>query len=147
MEQEISVLSEESAVVGPRPGPGADPEVVARARRRRFRAEYKLQILEQADACSPGEVGALLRREGLYSSHLTSWRKQRREGTLGALGKKRGRKVSPKREQDKRVKDLERENRRLKKKLAEAEYLLEIQKKVASIAGIPLPNGDSDEDE
>ena len=70
-----------------------DPELVERPRRRRFSAEYKLRILREADACSrPGEVGALLRREGLYTSHLTAWRKQRDAGALEALDRKRGRK-------------------------------------------------------
>ena len=68
-----------------------DPEVPARAKRRRFTARYKLRILEEADACrAPGEVGALLRREGLYSSQLTQWRRARREGTLKALSRPRG---------------------------------------------------------
>src|SRR3954451_8736921 len=69
-----------------------DPELVERARRRRFTAEYKLRILQQAEACTrPGEIGALLRREGLYTSHLTAWRKQREQGALAALGRPRGR--------------------------------------------------------
>jgi transposase len=73
-----------------------DPEVVPQAKRRRFNAEYKVRILEEADACSePGEIGALLRREGLYSSHLTTWRRQREQGHLEGLSpKKRGRKPS-----------------------------------------------------
>src|SRR4051794_39379480 len=69
-----------------------DPELVERATRRRFSAEYKLQVLQQAEACTrPGEIGALLRREGLYTSHLTAWRKQREQGALAALGRPRGR--------------------------------------------------------
>src|SRR5436305_2751112 len=71
-----------------------DPELVERAQRRRFTAEYKLRILRQAEACTrPGEIGALLRREGLYTSHLTAWRKQRDAGALEALDRKRGRKA------------------------------------------------------
>src|SRR5258705_13042065 len=76
-----------------------DPELVERAKRRRFTAEYKLQILQQAEACTrPGEIGALLRREGLYTSHLTAWRKQREHGALEALDRKRGRKPVDRRE-------------------------------------------------
>lgn len=134
--------------LGPRLGQRpSSREVPPKARRRRFTAAYKLRVLEQADQASRGEVAALLRREGLYSSHLASWRSQRRRGTLEELGKKRGRKTDPKRKKDKRVEDLEKENRQLKRKLAEAEYLLEVQKKVASIAGIPLPSDDDGEGE
>lgn len=125
----------------------ATREVPAKARRRRFTAAYKLKILEQVDEAGAGEVAGLLRREGLYSSHVSSWRSQRRRGTLEALGKKRGRKVDPKRKKDVRVDELEKENRKLKRELAEAKYLLEVQKKVASIAGIPLPNSDDGESE
>src|SRR3954454_11667695 len=79
---------------GARAGSGSapDPELVERPKRRRFTAMYKLEILEQAEACTrPGEIGALLRREGLYTSHLTAWRKQREQGALAALGRRRGR--------------------------------------------------------
>ena len=94
-----------------------DPEVMPRARRRTFTAEYKARILREADACTkPGELGALLRREGLYSSHLTKWRRDRAAGALrGLKPKKRGRKgPSP---EAKRIGELERENRRLKEEL------------------------------
>jgi transposase-like protein len=75
------------------PSKAPDPEVEGRPRRRSFSAEYRLRILKEADACTqPGEIGALLRREGLYSSHLVDWRRQRELGTLQALGTKRGRK-------------------------------------------------------
>jgi transposase-like protein len=120
--------------------------VPAKARRRRFTAAYKLKILEQADQAGSGDVAALLRREGLYSSHLSSWRSQRRRGTLQELGKKRGGKADPKRK-DKRVDELEKENRKLKRKLADAEYLIEVQNEVASILGIPLPSDDNTESE
>src|SRR3954467_7097011 len=86
---------------GARAGSGSppDPELVERPRRRRFTAKYKLEILEQAEACTrPGEIGELLRREGLYTSHLTAWRKQRRNGALKELGKARGRKPPARRE-------------------------------------------------
>src|SRR5215204_748919 len=84
-----------------------DPELVERPRRRRFTAEYKLRILREADACSrPGEVGALLRREGLYTSHLTYWRKQRDAGALKELGRPRGRKPADRR--DREIAELQR---------------------------------------
>ena len=111
-----------------------DPEVSAKATRRRFSRDYKLAILRQADACKhPGEIGALLRREGLYSSHLTLWRKQRQAGTLGT--KRRGPQST---RPDPRTTELERENRRLKKQLARAQTVIEIQKKVSTLLGIPL---------
>jgi transposase-like protein len=113
----------------------ADPEVPEKARRRRFSAEYKLRVLQQADACSvPGEIGALLRREGLYSSHLAKWRQQREEGTLkGLKPRKRGRKPEPKNPLAKKVAQLERENERLQKRLKQAEMLIDVQKKVSQI--------------
>ena len=121
-----------------------DPEVPEKARRRRFRAEYKQRILEEADACTEaGEVGALLRREGLYSSHLSAWRCQREEGVLAALGKKRGRK--PRRdERQQELERLQRENRQLRRKLEQAELILDIQKKASEILGIPLKPRDND---
>lgn len=124
--------------------PTPDPEVVAKPKRRRFTAEYKLQILRKADACKgPGEVGALLRREGLYSSHLSSWRQQRDRGALAGLkGKKRGRKAKP---VDPRVKQLEKENARLRRELWKAETIISVQKKVSELLGIPLKSPDSDE--
>ena len=92
---------------GARGASGApDPELVERPKRRRFTAKYKLEILEKADACTrPGEVGELLRREGLYTSHLTYWRKQRRDGALRELGQTRGRKPADRR--DAEIADLE----------------------------------------
>jgi len=121
-----------------------DPEVPAKAQRRRFPAEYRLRILKQADACKkPGELGALLRREGLYSSLLTNWRRQREEGALRELrGRRRGPKPHP---VDPRVKQLEAENRRLQRKLQRAETIITLQKKVAEILGIPLKPLDIDE--
>jgi len=118
----------------------ADPEVSEKARRRRFSAEYKLRILQEADACTePGEIGALLRREGLYSSHLGVWRRQREEGTIqGLTPRKRGRKTQPKNPLSKKVTELERENTRLKKRLKQAETIIDVQKKVSQILGIPL---------
>jgi transposase-like protein len=108
------------------PGP-PDPEVPAKPQRRRFTAEYRLRILKEADACKqPGELGALLRREGLYSSHLTNWRRQREEGALRDLrARRRGPAPRP---IDPRVKQLEAENRRLQRKLQRAETIITLQK-------------------
>jgi len=127
----------------------ADPEVPEKARRRRFSAEYKLRVLQEADACTePGEIGALLRREGLYSSNLGAWRRQRDEGTLEGLApRKRGRKAKPKNPLSKKVAELERENARLKQRLMQAETIIDVQKKVSQILGIPLddaPEGESE---
>ena len=121
-----------------------DPEVRAKPERRRFSAEYRLRILKQADACKkPGELGALLRREGLYSSLLTTWRRQRDHGALREMrGRRRGPKPRP---VDPRVKQLEAENRRLQRKLQRAETIITLQKKVAEILGIPLKPLDNDE--
>jgi transposase len=121
-----------------------DPEVPAKVERRQFTAEYRVRILKQADACKkPGELGALLRREGLYSSLLTHWRRQREQGALQDM---RGRRRGPKpRVVDPRVKQLEAENRKLQRKLARAETIITLQKKVAEILGIPLKALDSDE--
>ena len=115
-----------------------NPEVVPQAKRRRFSAKYKLEILNQADACTqPGELGALLRREGLYYSHVTNWRRQREQGTLAGLApKKRGRKPDPDRELRQRNAQLEKENRRLADKLEKAELIIEVQKKVARLLGL-----------
>jgi transposase len=152
---------EMDAVVGPEaegarratgdPGPmtmsratDPDPEVLAKPQRRRFSAAYRLRILRQADACKKGgELGALLRREGLYSSLLTNWRRQREQGALREMhGRRRGPKPRP---VDPRVKPLEAENRRLQRKLQRAETIITLQKKVAEILGIPLKPLDIDE--
>ncbi len=118
----------------------ADSEVSEKARRRRFSAEYKSRVLREADACSePGEIGALLRREGLYSSHLGLWRRQRDDGTLQGLApRKRGRKTKVKNPLSRKVAELERENERLKRRLKQAEAIIDVQKKVSQILGIPL---------
>ena len=121
-----------------------DPEVSAKVQRRRFTAEYRRRILKEADACKKhGELGALLRREGLYSSYLANWRRQRDQGELVA-GRARTRGPTPK-PIDPRVKHLEVENRRLQRKLARAETIIALQKKVAEILGIPLTPLDIDE--
>ena len=113
-----------------------DPEVPAKVQRRRFTAEYRLRILKEADACkSPGERGALLRREGLYSSHLITWRQQRERGALvGMRATKRGPQARP---VDPRVKQLEAENRRLQRKLQRAETIITLQKKLPRSWGSP----------
>jgi transposase len=107
-----------------------DPEVPAKAKRRSFSADYKLRTLEEADNCTePGEIGALLRREGLYSSHLTTWRQQRQAGGLSALApKKRGRKKD---EEAAEIARLRRENERLRKQLGQAELIIAAQKTLA----------------
>ena len=117
-----------------------DVEVVAKARRRAFTAEYKRRVLKEADACAtPGAVGALLRREGLYSSHLVVWRRARARGELAALTpKKRGRKVAPVDPRDRRIADLEREVARWTARAERAEGLVELQKKLATLLGPPL---------
>jgi transposase len=126
-------------------GRGADPEVAAKAKRRQFSAEYKLRIVREAAAAkSPGEIGALLRREGLYSSHLVAWRRQRQRGELAGLSAKRGRKPEPVNPLAKRVAELEREKRRLERKLEQAELLLDIQKKASRLLEIPLRSQDDD---
>ena len=121
-----------------------DPEVSERAARRRFTAEYKLRVLRHADAGrGTGELGALLRREGLYSSHLTTWRRQREQGSLAALSpKKRGRPTAPPSPLARRVADLERENARLAQRLQQAETIIAVQKKLSEALGIPLPAGE-----
>jgi transposase-like protein len=113
-------------------------EVLAKAQRRRFTVEYKRQILAEADRCKkPGEVGALLRREGLYSSHLAAWRTARDQGELGGSGpRKRGPKAKAPDASLKRIAELEREKRHLLRKLERAEALLELQKKAAALLSL-----------
>jgi transposase-like protein len=119
-----------------------DSEVPARHVRRRFTTAYKLAILRQADACTRhGELGALLRKEGLYSSHLVTWRQQRE---AGLTPKTRGRKATA---VDPQLKKLEHENRRLTTRLQKAEALLAFQKKVSELLQIPLKPFVSDEDD
>lgn len=116
-------------------------EVAFRGRRRTFTAQYKLEVLQALDACrAPGEVGAVLRREGLYSSHATAWRQQRKEGALAALSAvRRGRKG--KSAEERKNEQLTKEVAKLRKQLDRVYGLLEIQKKIAAILGIPLnPN-------
>jgi transposase-like protein len=115
-----------------------DPEVPEQKPRRSFTAGYKLRMLQAADACSqPGQIGELLRREGLYFSHLTTWRRQRDQGLLNALSpKKRGRKNIPANPLAPRVAQLEKQNQQLELKLRQAELIIEAQKKISEILGI-----------
>lgn len=112
-----------------------DPQVKAKAERRQFSAEYKRRILAEADGCTQrGEVGAILRREGLYSSHLDKWRKQREQGVLaGTNGQKRGRKPDPQADEMAR---LQRENEQMRVRLERAERIIEVQKKLAQLLGM-----------
>ena len=122
--------------------PPPDPEVSAKATRRRFTPQYKLSIVEKAEQCEgPGEIGKLLRREGLYSSHLSAWRKAAREGSLQALAKKRGPKPSGAKREAKKVRKLERENARLRVELRKARIVIEVQGKVAGLLGVSLGDG------
>ena len=119
------------------PLPGGKTEVVPRARRRSFTAAYKRRILQEADQSTPsGQVGALLRREGLYSSHLTVWRRQREQGELGAP--KRG--PSPADPAPKEMERRRRDNERLRKRLAQAETIIAVQKKLSNLLGIAGEN-------
>ena len=109
-----------------------DPELVEQAKRRSFTAQYKARILAEADACTrPGEVGELLRREGLYTSHLTYWRKQRKDGALKELGKPRGRKPVDRREQE--IAALRRRAERAEAELAKAKKVIEIQGNLSAL--------------
>jgi len=120
-----------------------DPEVAAKPKRRQFTAEYRLRILEEADRCTePGEVGQLLRREGLYSSHLTAWRKARRNGALrGLASKKRGAKPKARNPLEPKVRQLEAEVARLEGELHKAHTILDVQEKVAGLLGFSLESG------
>jgi transposase len=114
-----------------------DPEVVPKVERRRFTAEEKLRILEEADACTePGEIGALLRREGIYSSYLNKWRVARDSGRLSASGEqKRGRKAASDTQMRRELAKLQRENERLQARLDQAEAIIEVQKKLSQLLG------------
>jgi|SRR5262245_27576101 len=122
-----------------------DSEVSEKATRRRFTAEYKADILRRAEACKSGsgELGELLRKEGLYTSHLSIWRGQRDRGALGALEpKKRGPKAKRRDEVALEIARLRRENEKLQHRLYQAEKIIEVQKKVAALLGNPIPDDD-----
>ena len=139
-------MSGTNGVIKPMPaehGPSSvrpDPEVPERAHRRQFTAAYKLRILEEADACSaPGQLGALLRREGLYSSHLSEWRRLRAQGTLAALApQRRGRPATSATSTE--LLRLREENERLSRQLAAAQTIIEIQKKVSALLTLTQPS-------
>jgi len=122
-----------------------DPEVLPRAERRQFSGQYKLRILEEVDRCTErGQIGALLRREGLYSSHLSKWRQQRAEGQLQALsGQKRGRKAQAVGADE--FARLQRENERLRARLEQAEMIIDVQKKLSRLLGLPMENPETEE--
>ena len=124
-----------------------DPEVVPTAKRRRFSSEYKSRILEEADACTePGEIGALLRREGIFSSYLTRWRREREQGQSDALNpKKRGPKASVDEALAKEIAQLRRENERLEARLAQAETIIDVQKKLSELLGLNSAQSESRE--
>lgn len=135
------------ATGGPAPSAAVkvpDPAVSEKAKRRRFTAEYKLRILREAEQCKvPGGIVAMLRREGLYSSHLTDWRRERDRIAGEVLSaRKRGPKAQA---EDPRIQQLERENAQLKRRLQRVELMLEIQKKASELLGIPLKPLDNDE--
>lgn len=117
-----------------------NPEVLAKPKRRRFTADYKLRILQETDSCTePGQIGQILRREGLYASHLTKWRQQRQEGALNSLScNKRGRKPQIETLMVNRVNELEKKNEELRKKLKQAEVVIEVQKKISELFEISM---------
>lgn len=118
-----------------------DTEVVPKAKRREFSLAYKNQILTEVDSCTQaGQIGSILRREGLYSSHLTTWRRQRERGKLAGS---RGRPAKAEAEQE--VSRLRQENKQLQHRLAQAEAVIDIQKKVSQLIGLTLPNSQPDE--
>ena len=124
------------------PNATPDPEVHAVAKRRQFTAAYKLAVLEEAERLSePGAIGALLRREGLYSSHLSVWRRERDSGALEALSRRRGRKAKLSSEQ-KRVAALEARCARLQRELDQAHTIIEVQKKLCTLLGLPTAASD-----
>jgi transposase len=137
----IELNSDQTAVSG---ASAPDPEVVPKATRRKFTGEYKERILAQADACTkPGQIGALLRREGLYRSHLADWREQRKQfGLAGLASQRRGPKPDP---QAAEIARLQRENERLLARLRRAENIIDVQKKLAQLPGAPLDETESDE--
>ena len=145
MSQDSSSSSKPGKASPPKVDPKVDPEVNAKPERRKFSAEYKRRILEEADACTePGQIGALLRREGLYSSNLINWRKQRAEGSLKALSpKKRGPKPDPVANENAA---LRRRIERLEAELKRAETIIEVQKKLSELLGLPDPNGQKNEE-
>jgi transposase-like protein len=128
---------------------GTNPEVNEKPVRRRFDAAYKLRIIEEADRCTqPGQLGELLRREGLYSSHLANWRRLREQGSLQSLEpKKHARRAKRKDSTTQELDRLRRENQRLADRLRQAETIIEVQKKVSEIMGLPLTDQNDSSEE
>lgn len=126
-----------------------NPEVPEKPTRRRFDVPYKLRILQEAERCTqPGQLGALLRREGLYSSLLATWRRQRQQATIDGLApKKRGRKAKPHDPLLEQNRKLQRENQHLRAQLEKAQTIIEFQKKLADMLGIPLNSSENNADE
>ena len=123
-------------------GATASNEVPPRARRRSFTGEYKRRILEEIDACEHGQLGLIMRREGLYSSHIDTWRRQRDAGELVALApKKRGPKAQERNALQPEVDRLRRETARLQERLRQAEIIISVQKKISEVLGLP-PSGE-----
>lgn len=147
VEEKQAVVLDLPAKKDQRPLPPAT-EVLERPARRHFTAEFKRRIVEEAAAATePGAIGALLRRHGLYSSHLTQWRLQYQAGALSGLApRQRGPKAAPKNPLAAEVARLTRENTRLERRLAQAAAIIEFQKKVSEVLGIPLSRPDSDGD-
>ena len=119
-----------------------DPEVQAKPKRRRFTAKYKLWALGQADKLKdqPGELGKFLRKEGLYSSYITSWRREKTKGALNALGKKRGRPADPDVKLLRELESVKTANARLERRLERAEAIIDLQKKVSALLGLTVAN-------
>ena len=127
----------------------ADPEVESKAKRRQYSAAYKRHILDEADRGSAGTIAGLLRREGLYSSHLTTWRRQRESGEIAGLQpRKRGKKAIPRNPLTAENERLRRENQSLQKQLRQAEAIIDVQKKLCDVLGLTVPPiGPSEDDE
>jgi transposase-like protein len=146
-EADRSAVAGQTVAPAPPASPRPNPEVVADAKRRAFTAEYKLRILAEADAAAAqsGAIGTMLRREGLYSSHLVTWRRERQASILkGLTPHKRGAK-SKRNPQEEEMQKLRRENQRLTEELRKAEIVIDVQKKVGALLGWPLPKADPEE--
>lgn len=123
-------------------------EVLEKPKRRRFSIEEKLRILREADACTSGTIGAMLRREGIYSSHLSAWRRQRDRGGLDTgMLRERAKREGEDEVARRRIAELERENRKLQRRMQRAELILDIQKKASGLLGIELKSPENDEND
>ena len=148
-EDEGSEASRSAGATIPVAAARADPEVATKALRRQFSAAYKRRILQEADGGGPGAIAGILRREGLYSSHLNTWRRQRESGELAGLEpRKRGKKPVPRNPLAGEVQRLTRETQRLQKRLKQAEIIITVQKKLCDLLGLtvpPIEQNESDE--